>query len=87
MAQSEGADGRFTADRERFRKEFVQAFALFDALLETLRFGLQGLVAECFETGFQLVDALDVFLEIAQVALVAAAEKFGKQLIEHGWTE
>ena len=84
MAQAEGADGGLAADREGLGQELVEGFTLFKSLLEFVGFCLEGRVIERFQTLFQLVDAGDVLLVLAQDPLVATAEKFGKQLIEHG---
>jgi hypothetical protein len=54
------------------------------ALLEFIGFGLQGRIIKVLQAFFELIDALDIFLVKAQIALVTAAEEFCKQLIEHG---
>jgi hypothetical protein len=84
MAQAKGTDGGFAADREGFGKQLIQGLALSDALLEFIGFSLESRIIECFQTLFQLIDPRDILLVLAQDPLVAASEKLGKKLIEHG---
>ena len=84
MAQTKSSHRRFAAHSKGFRQNFIKAFTLLNTQLKSTCFGFKIFIAERLQAVFELIDALDVFLEIAQIALVTAAEQFGKQLIEHG---
>ncbi len=78
VAHLEHALGRFAADRERFRQQRVQRFAVGDALLESGRLRLQLGIRQFFHRGLERIDLAYRFLVLLEQSLVAAAENLGQ---------
>ena len=70
-------------DGEGFGQDLVERLALGEALLELGGLGLQLVVGERLHLRLERVDLLDDAAELAQQALVTAAEDAGEQAIEH----
>jgi hypothetical protein len=84
VAHAEHPPGCLATDREGFRQQVVEGGAARDALAELVGLGLQRAVVQPLQLRFQGIDLRDVLVELAEQAIVAAAEDAGKQAVEHG---
>jgi hypothetical protein len=83
MPQAEGPNGGLAHQRERLRQQAVQRFTVGVAFPQFGGFRLHLLVGQRLDRFLERIDPRDGLAHLFHQPLVAAADDFGNQLIEH----